>query len=154
MAKKRASKKKSTIKGNTAAPVDEEMIVDLMFGEMAALIVNPLREMKVGWGQLTEDIQQTMINNAQQRAEEKIRAMVSLCASIEYPKLSAELVTTQIKPKEIIAKISLDRADPNREEFFDFVSKKCVVVLVDPDDFLDEQYLPKAEPDQRSLIED
>lgn len=140
-----------TNKLNTAEGESLGLIVEVLLGEYMRMLIDPLKDAKKPWSELSEDIQNTIISRAETEARIQITNMCKLIASGEHDALAGELHNIQIKGKEIRAQVDFSLGDPKKHELYEFANKQVVVVLIDPDDYFVGEGKPEADLDQPAL---
>jgi len=130
---------------------DEGMIVEIMVGEQMEFTLGILNKLTKPWSELTADIKQTYLDEAQREAERKIAKMVALVASIDHTVIPVHLVDIKKGRKEITAKCEVSLINKDQSELFQYANCGAMLVLSNPDDYIVEGDIPKAGEDQGNL---
>ena len=126
-----------------------EIIAETVLGELMDVIIKAPMQMQMGWKAMTEQQQKDIILDAQLIAAAKIKAIVNLIASTDYPSIRVSIDKASIKSNRVLAQVSFASSDKHREQFIDLIDSDVVLTLVDAQKFLGEDELP--EPDQGTL---
>lgn len=144
-----------TVKNKLKRTLDKrtiEEIRDTILGELMTFMVDQFKGQKKAYNELNEDLQQSIIDKVHKHATTMIGQAVKGVAKLDYPGLSAEVATVAFKAGFIQVQLKVPESEELRHELSDSRGKKIIVVLADPDQFLEgANNLPKAEPDQGAI---
>lgn len=111
-----------------------------MAGDIRDFLLNRLRQEqdRRPWNERSEKEQRLVINAAQALGNEVVRNVVNLVAAASFPALKGTLEAVTVK-NGLKAAILLSRTDTLRHELLDAQGKQVMVVVADPDQFMDQR---------------
>lgn len=134
----------------TEAPAAVGIATATMLGDLVSFLIDELKAAPDCWQKLSQFQQDDVIARATSRCTFAVQQVVSIIAADGRDTITADL--EQITAKDgIKAVCTLAKHDPNRHALLDAVGKPVLIVVAGSSQFLGGE-LPKADPDQQSLL--
>jgi hypothetical protein len=123
-----------------------------MVGVLVQQEIETLQRLKKPYKDLLEDQQRTIIAESETQKQELVMLIVEQLLSLEHSYMVGTLLDPKKGQKDITVKLAFDLRDENQGQLLEYANKSVVVIFADPEDFVTNQNLPDAEPDQGVLL--
>ena len=124
---------------STASLTAEDNRIPVLETEIGALfhdtVMTEIKAMEVPWSMMADSEQIRIVERVDRRKTAMLQEVVPVLAGHEFTTVRATLGDIAIKPKEIAAKVSFDKASPDRHDLFDHSGGQVLISLLDPRSF-------------------
>ena len=121
-----------------------------LLGDLLKVVMQEIRLMPFAWAVLPEKDQQKIIDRIEQKTKEAVRQTIKIIAADNRPHLVADVEQVTFKDG-IKVQLQVSKQAADRHELADSTGTMVLIVLPHIDKHLCGE-MPKAEPDQPSLI--
>lgn len=129
----------------------EDFAADEMLGAMMKGAVEVYKEIDEPWHKLSQSKQEQALFRLDYTFKAIIRQAIGILAAQDNPTLQATIEKVEFKDG-VKAQLSMSQHDEHRHALADAQGSTCLLVVVDPDDYMNPNKTPEADPDQPELV--
>lgn len=136
----------------SVAQAAAELAAETLGRDLLASMVEELRAAPDCWEKMSQVRQDQTISRMRVRVQKLVSETLSILFRGQYPALPA-LLTGISMNKGLQVKLAIDRNAPSRYELLDMINRQVVIVLADPEEYVQRMEEIRAQEKQRDLFD-